>query len=510
MLIGSLKKKRIYIFIIVCFFGVFLTILLMRTEFWNKIIADRQKPLCKDCNVLIVSLDTCAARNISCYGYDRETSPNLCQIAKQSAFFQNAYSNASWTLPGHASIFTGVYESKHKMNTYNDYLSSDIPFLPEILQQHGYETPFYMPNQDPSLPIEKLFNRGISYIDAAAYDRDDYIDKALNTLIQNNNVGKKTFMFFHTYRCHSPYFIEDEPKQFTTDNIPEIPIHWSDIAYGFNEGFYQYLLTRIPVGIGKNEFRDKTEKVKRIYNKILDAGYDHAKDALFSVVKEEKEGLPYDLFYDYYHHFFFQSIMDPHNSRQMDYLRALYDQRIYNIDQKYVSKIQQTVLNSPLKDNTILIITADHGEEFGEHGQIEHATMYDLVLKVPLIVYIPKVKSTTITDNVQGADLMPTILDLVGIPNRYSFDGKSLVPYFSGKTIPKRWILAEHINEFEDKKAIRDGDWKVIALLLDNKLVPSELYNTNTDPLEQYNLLSSNFGLAQKMVDSYTRSVSPK
>ena len=76
------------------------------------------KPICDHCNVILISLDTLGANHLPCYGYERNTSPNLCNFAKENVFFTNAFSNASWTLPSHFSIFTSLYPNHHNMINY--------------------------------------------------------------------------------------------------------------------------------------------------------------------------------------------------------------------------------------------------------------------------------------------------------------------------------------------------------------------------------------------------------
>ena len=71
---------------------------------------------CKDCNVILISLDSLRAKSLPCYGYDKNTSPNLCEFAKKSFLFKNVYTPSSKTLDSHFSIFTGMYPKSNGMN----------------------------------------------------------------------------------------------------------------------------------------------------------------------------------------------------------------------------------------------------------------------------------------------------------------------------------------------------------------------------------------------------------
>ena len=121
----------------------------------------KQNPLCKDCNIVWISLDTLSAKHLPCYGYPRNTAPNLCKFAQENIRFANAYSNSFWTLPSSVSEFTGLYPETHKVITYNDVLNGNTPFLPQILQKNGYTTLFGVPLENPAIPVKNALNRGI-------------------------------------------------------------------------------------------------------------------------------------------------------------------------------------------------------------------------------------------------------------------------------------------------------------------------------------------------------------
>lgn len=104
-------------------------------------------------NVILIVVDTLRADHMSCYHYERLTSPNLDQVAANGVLFENAISPSSWTLPSHASMFTGLYPNQHGAEGFWDQLSADVPTIPEELERRGYETgafsgsPFFTPRQ---------------------------------------------------------------------------------------------------------------------------------------------------------------------------------------------------------------------------------------------------------------------------------------------------------------------------------------------------------------------------
>lgn len=183
---------------------------------WNQ--KRREPPVqCKDCNVIVVSLDTLSGTHVPCYGYARNTAPNLCAFAAKNILFTHAYGNATYTLPGHVSMFTGLYPHTHAVTqAKTDRLSADTPFLPSILKQNGYSTLFYMP-KTPHLPRDLVYNRGIDvYLDA---DEKTWTE-AEELFEQKVSEGKKTFLFLHTYAVHPPFREDGRPNIYTSDSMP--------------------------------------------------------------------------------------------------------------------------------------------------------------------------------------------------------------------------------------------------------------------------------------------------
>src|SRR5260221_12498258 len=107
-------------------FGVYAQVVHLDFRVLTSKLGNLSKPVCKDCNVVLVTMDLCAAHNMPCYGYDRQTTPNLCQFGKDNIFFQNAYANSPVTLQSHASIFTGLYPSNHGIVSQESRFSEKI------------------------------------------------------------------------------------------------------------------------------------------------------------------------------------------------------------------------------------------------------------------------------------------------------------------------------------------------------------------------------------------------
>ena len=149
---------------------------------------------------------------------------------------------------------------------------------------------------------------------------------------------------------------------------------------------------------------------------------------------------------------------------------------------------------------TLTILTADHGELFGEHGLFAHvpAVMYDQLLKVPLIVKPPsacRVTERLISKAVKLLDVVPTILDILKLDHHIDFDGESLVPLIQGK--PEAYQCDYIISEVWTKLlSIRKNNWKLIAHYAKGK---KYLYNLENDPDEKYNLADERHDIVEEM-----------
>ncbi len=455
-------------------------------------------PLCKNCNVILVSLDTLSANHLPCYGYDRNTSPFLCAFAKQNIMFSHAYANGTYTLPSHVSMFTGLNSNIHRVYSVEHHsLSKNIPFLPEILQKNGYTTLFVLPPADINLPLDTVYNRGISKI---YFEGPSSWNTALQDFAANVTQEKKTFLFLHTYAVHHPYLIGNKPTLYTTDENPNIPLTEEEYN-STSKALYQELYKVLQNELAKGVSHALTAVYKEMLSVIVKNNYDpQVLDPLFMRFNEN---------YDKYVGTFVQNIKynstyDIHNQRDIDYLRALYDQRIHDLDQDEITKVLRFLSsNERIKNSTIVIFTADHGEEFMEHGNVYHVTVYDSNLHIPLIFYIPgNTKPEQISTPVQLTDLSPTILDMLGITYKNEFQGSSLVGEIRGKPLPDRLIVSDGGNL--DTMVIRNKQWKLHAKRNpDSTFTPYALYDIQKDPNEKQNVLFSHLDIAKDFLSRY-------
>lgn len=497
-----LKSKYLlilYIFtLVLC--GIFLT---LTNEYSQRISLIKKSLLCKDCNILLISLDTCSAVHMPCYGYNRNTTPNLCEIGKKGIFFENAYTQANWTVPSHTSIFTGMFPFVHKMNGTTEHIDQSLPFLPEILQQNGYETHFYVEKDEYNFPTQQIYNRGIAQRHEK-YSIFDVFSKLEEQTDNNTDDKKKKFFFFHSPACHSPYVIGEEPLRYTKNIIPSLPVTWDEFNNSFTQPFYQYLLDRIPIGLDSGEFLVAPQQVQTFLKNLRNA------PNLVAAQRIYKDGLNQglggeELIIESYNELFnYWNKIDWNNPEHIEFIKGLYDQQMHSIDERILAPLLTKFTSSQLLQNTIVVITADHGEEFIETRKMGHMTLNEGVTKVPFILVIPGIPQTSIKEYVQSVDITPTLLELVGVKHAYTFNGKSLLPLITGGSLGKRLIIAEGNNSQKNIATVRDGDWKLFIFENEDKtILPYELYNTKADPEERNNILGQNMKRASDIVKRY-------
>jgi arylsulfatase A-like enzyme len=133
-------------------------------------VEPREKP-----NIVMIVMDTAAAGHLSLYGHPRPTTPNLERIAANGAVFQNAFSTSTWTLPSHASMFTGLPPSSHSVTTDNLVLDPSITTLAAILSDSGYRTLAFSNNSwvGPNTGLHRGFDRFVNLI--WREDQPDYV-----------------------------------------------------------------------------------------------------------------------------------------------------------------------------------------------------------------------------------------------------------------------------------------------------------------------------------------------
>ena len=383
-------------------------------------------------NLILFGIDSLRADHMSLYGYDKLTTPHMDELAWGGAVFENAFSPSIPTTPGYSSMFTGMdcFGTDVIALRHQGPLGKHVKTLAEVLGRRGYNTTCvgFSGNQS-SRGFKKYIDfSGWGEYAAGRSPKAENLNAVAIPELKSLAVDEKPFFLFLRHMDpHSPYL---PPAQ-------------------FERMFYD-----------GDEF-DKS-------NHSLD------------------EVMTFKPFCDY-----FASWFPPH-CKDKDYVIAQYDGAVAYMD-SCIASIFQTVRSLGIEEETLIVIDADHGETLHDHEcWYDHHGIYDCTLHIPLIFYYPgKVPAgARFTDYVQMKDIMPTIMDLMGLPTKIEFDGRSLTPLFRGE--PRAQETELYITEctWMRKHGWRTPEWKLIhALEPDMHFKPEiELYDMINDPEENVNL----------------------
>jgi len=178
------------------------------------------------------------------------------------------------------------------------------------------------------------------------------------------------------------------------------------------------------------------------------------------------------------------------NKEDLDYIISQYDGEIRYCD-RHLGELLKRIERLGLDSDTIIILTADHGEDLMEHGTISHDDVYDVGIHIPLIFRYPRLikKNKRINTPVRSIDILPTILDILRLPLKQGMEGSSLLPLLLGKDDKKERLIfsVAGFKKENFKLSLRTKDWKLFFTPNGNRY---ELFNLKNDPKELKNLVN--------------------
>lgn len=357
-------------------------------------------------NIILIVCDTLGAKHMSLYGYHRKTTPMMERMVEEEGFtvYKNCYSTSCWTPPSHASLFTGLYPSEHGTHEAYPLLSDKLFVLAGVLTMLGYETVGISCNGMVSeqFGFAKGFNQ---FIELDKY----YVFKISREIL--NLIGRQKNSFSKILKMINISFKE---KSYS---LP--------FKYGIN-----FIYSRI---VGKYHFnsslKDATPYTKRALKLALDL-FMNIREPSFLFINlmqthnsynppEETRGTWADLnspFRKISHEAINHYKKKPLSVEILNYFKDLYDEEILYLDRVLYDFYQK--VKSFSEDNTVFIITSDHGENFGEEGHFGHIlSLTDAVCKIPLLFKYPWNSKTEYSDRLcQINDLFATIQDITNSP----------------------------------------------------------------------------------------------
>jgi arylsulfatase A-like enzyme len=455
---------------------------------YPKLFSNQEKitALCPDCNVVLIDLDVLRADDLPCYGYSRNTAPNLCGFAKDSWLYLNNYSQSFWTLPSMISIVTSMLPSVHNIRTdTGDTLPLYLKTLAETLKNTGYRTYYFGPTNNAELNENNGGLRG--YDEIIPHNENMWQIK----LEAASKIKRPFFMHLYASTAHLPYLIDRNEKLIADLSKPSgLPLYRDEF-----QDIYRKYLTGHLREIFKPETIKNHPEIFAISEPDRSWKIADYFDYLNSIADRDNRLVGWDVYYNAY----LQNI-DFKDATQAAYLRMLYDTKIRNLDQGKQAFFEFLADFSD-QTNTVIIIESDHGEEFGEHGQFSHqSSPYNELYRTPLIIRIPGQIPKTVKTISQNLDIFPTILDIIGKPIPLELQGQSLVSAnYLKNTVKNRYAFGISANSM----TVQDLNWKII--FSSSKPAKSvEIYNLAEDPGEKNMLTGQEY---ENIVTEFNRTV---
>lgn len=393
--------------------------------------------MAKKPNLLLFGIDSLRRDHMSLHGYKHLTTPNMDKYLSEGVVFENCFSPSIPTTPGYTSMFTGMdcFSTDCVALRHEGPIHSGVKMLSEVLADNGYSTHCFGFKGNPA---SRGFQNYIEYPanwgswEQGRSPKAESMNTALMPVLEDVAKDDKPFFIFLRHMDpHSPY-------------LPPKP---------FEDMFYQ-----------KDAFDKSNKSLEPVYK--------------------------FKPFCDYFYTWF------PPYCTDKDYVIAQYDGAVAYMD-ACIQTILQKLEDLGIDDETLVVFTSDHGETLYDHEcYFDHHGLYDCTLVVPFAMRfkgrLPEGKR--VADICQLKDIMPTILDILGIETGIDFDGRNMMPVVNGGCIEQEPEFYITECTWQRKHGWRTPEWKLfVALEPDFHYKPEvELYNLIKDPEELNNVADEN------------------
>lgn len=396
----------------------------------------RAEPAPRRPNVVLILLDTLRADRLSCYGGPRPTSPHLDALAAEGILFEQARAPSPYTATSHSTLFASLDPEVHgvwNVTTENgairrgDALSPRATTLAEAMRDAGYQTAAI--TDGGNLSVETGLDQGFELFEAEWSGAVNRVDRALSWLDDERKDGQPFFLFLHTYETHLPY-------------MPD---------------------------------RDVMERFAPDYRGPLWEAYLKAMEEVESTGKSRKRQ-------QVQRKFFLPVLQNPQlSTADKEFFMAMYDAEIALADRE-VGRFLAGLAAAGLQENTIVLVTSDHGESFWEQGAHGHFDVFEPLLHVPLIVRGPGAPAGIRRPDAVGLlDLMPSLLAAVGLPAPPEALGVDIGLLSATPSAERTYFAAANLPY--EELAARRGDWKWFRHSFGAR--PAEVvFDLHTDPRE--------------------------
>jgi len=434
-------------------------------------------------NVIWIVMDTMRRDRMSCYGHDRTTTTHIDSLAKTDGILFTKYiSTAPWTLPSHASMFTGLYSSSHGAVQSDTSHYSSIPLdlghqtLAEILLENGYETRAYVANH-VVLGRHNQLNQGFQFY----LDQPNYFDMTFwGIILDYLNFRNKSF-FIANLRMNLCKL---------SSEINHNVFHW--LGKKHDQPFFLFI-NYMEAHSGFNYLPGHYDELYG-FTWTNYVRYRPRRNAIQEIVTFERKI----------------------TSIEQQMLYDLVDCKVTYLDEQ-IGHLVKRLKNLDLYDNSLIIFVSDHGTMLGEHYTFGHNNdLYEENIHVPLIIKYPdsRRKSAFCNRTIQTVDLMPEVLSVLDLPIPRHIQGQPVFDsnhtivseLYSCSRAPLTILNPERFKR--DLKALYNQKQYKFIQSSNNQ---SELYHLSADPEENRNLFHSESHIANKMnrqIDAWYQGIS--
>lgn len=392
---------------------------------------DRKQP-----HIVLIVMDSVAAGRCSTYGHRRDTTPGLTRLADGGVLYRHCYTPAPWTIPAHASLFSGLYPGEHRCDEKSARLPEGAVPLPEALRRLGYHTAAISSNGLVSFQTGfNVFYEMDTLFTSERYQQDR---AAVRDLIRaaDSEWARLRLTLGYVWRRRSFAF----PLQNVLDR-------WYR-KHRVNIFHNSAPVTRKSLKIAARLLaRHRNRRPLFIFMNLMETHWRYnppqGRERFIRLSPQEREALLALNPFDYY--------LTGVSAEQLEKLALLYEEELAYLDELILGLYRQ-LEDLGVADDTLFIVTADHGESLGEHGHWGHYFgLYNEVLHIPLVVRYPRRLNLQgeVAAPVQLHDLYATILEVAGAGGPLPAGSRSLLG-------PARaWALADYPNPAVGLMALR-------------------------------------------------------
>ena len=478
-------------------------------------------------NIILIVLDTQRVDRLSCYGHTVPTSPSLDRLAEEGTLFEHAISPAQWTIPAHASMFTGQYPLLHQTVQSDRALPPDLPTMTEMLRSNGYRT-FAFCNNGLVGVLNTGLRRGFQQFYNYASFLPDFVPapKVAPTPLARS-VDKARQGVKHVIRGMERQFGKSERLLALSQESFFVPF-WSRLG-----SFKGNTIRSMGDAARYARAHSRDEAPYFMFINLMETHLPYWPAKPFvrkyaSWVGRDKKARHFMSKFNIQAYRWATPIVQPLNELEWAALHAMYDAEVAFQDH-HMGRVLRALDEIEALDDTLVIVVSDHGEGFGEHNYMGHAfTLFQEVVHVPLVVRFPggEHRGIRVQEAVSTRRIFHTILDAAGLP----FDDPlgtinqlSLRSAAGHKAPRDELVISEAYSPANFVSVIERRDpevlvpyqclslWQAVYKNSDKLITvdrePDKFYALDSDPGEQSNLIrSSNRGsdLFQQLSDFLT------